>query len=335
MKYDKEFIAEYFENHPDSKMNYQFVTFFKYLNKVGIDESNFDTLTKPEFIEIVKQLDIQFVRSINIFIKNVNKYGEWLYNKDYIQTENYKKFTAGISGTMVITPHEDKYIPKEDFYELYNELMTGYDELETNNFYVGTLLRAIYEGLYCGNWYSIIYLRTRDINTDTNMITVRFDDGTSGEIYVSHQLALDLIKVAEIDTWYQVGRYGIISVPLVGKYNDSVFRYVERDGSNVRSAVDGVNPNFYRTRIHKALNDYLGCKYQIQYIYMSGIIHRVTDTAEANGYTFADVLKNTPAAQYLKDEINRLYNTSKYHNFRVNLRSDFKHLVKTRQVIDD
>lgn len=332
MKHDKEYIEEYFKNHPDSKMNYQFVTFFKYLDKVGVDEDRFDTLTKPEFIEMIKQLDFQFVRSINIFTTNVYKYGEWLYNKGYIQTENYKKFTAGISGTMLIASHEDKYIPKEDFYELYNKLMNDYDELETNNFYVATLIRTIYEGGYCGNWYSIIYLRARDINVDTNMITVRFDDGTSGEIYVSHQLAVDLLKVAEIDTWYQIGRYGIISVPLVGKYNDSVFKYIERDGSNVRSAVDGVNPNFYRTRIHKALNDYLGCKYQIQHIYMSGIIHRVTDTAETNGYTFADVLKNTPAAQYLKDEINRLYNTSKYHNFRVNLRSDFKHLVKKNKL---
>lgn len=198
------------------------------------------------------------------------------------------------------------YISNKEYKQAYQDI--GMFEA-LNGFYLQTLLRSIYEGIYCGDFSVISNLRASDIKGD--IVTLRNDNGDIYDLKISQELANDLIDLSTLEEWYRKNRSTMFSVPLIAEYKDSCFKFVETP----RRKTNKVQSSTYYQRLRKITDNYFGRKITPNAIFVSGIMYRLSLIFEEYGLSLSEVFdvryKKTFATEIIEHELHRCnYNIS-------------------------
>ena len=190
-----------------------------------------------------------------------------------------------------------------------------------NGLYIMTLFMSVYEGMYDKGLSEIRNLRLSDINTETNVVTLRNDKGDIRELMISDELKENLIKLSDVKVWNK-GRANsdkLTYMPLVGEYDDSIFKVVMYSNNNTIKSYR----EFYYRRLKAISNDFLGYSTTPLQIFVSGIINRVYEQMLQFDVTLDDIKNNkksftTSAKFFIKKECEKVnYNINIYTFMRV------------------
>lgn len=204
-----------------------------------------------------------------------------------------------------------KYISNCDFEEIYHDIGVYEDY---NGFYIQTLFRAVYEGIYNDDMSVLKNLRASDIND--NIVTLRYDSGETFELEISTQLADDLRELGKVDVWERRNRYGTISINIQGLYINSCFKVESRKGS----AKDSVYKFCYYRILRKIFKEYMDYPILPMQLYVSGIMHRLKINLNDGDITlqeaFAENNKDRLVNRIIANELERSNYTSDVKSFR-------------------
>ena len=199
-------------------------------------------------------------------------------------------------------------------YSRYKEICHNIDMYEDyNSFYIQTLFRCLYEGIYSDDMSVIKNLRASDIND--NVVILRKDNKESYNLLITDKLAEDLIKLSSMDIWERRNRYGTCKINISGLYNDSCFKVETRKDSSEYS----YRYTYYRI-LRKISKEYLGYNLLPLQIFVSGIMHRINLNFVDQGITlregFSDKNKNRVVNKIISDELDRCDYNIEVRNFR-------------------
>lgn len=203
-----------------------------------------------------------------------------------------------------------KYLSHSDFENVYHEI--GVYE-EYNSFYMQTLFRCLYEGIYNDDMSFVKNLRASDIRE--NIVILRDDDGKEYSISISDKLAEDLKVLGKINVWNRKNRYGECKINTTGLHSDSCFKVEKRKGSSEYS----YRFTYYRI-LRKIAKEYLEYNLLPLQIYVSGIMHRVEFNLNENGISlhdaFANGNKDRTVSKIIASELARCNYDIDVRNFR-------------------
>lgn len=204
-----------------------------------------------------------------------------------------------------------KYISHVTFEDVYHDI--GVYE-EYNGFYLQTLFRCLYEGIYNDDLSVVKNLRASDVNG--NVVTLREDNGHSYELAVSDRLAEDLRELGNISTWERNNRYGSVAIAIGGLHPDSCFKVENRKGT----ALDSNYRFVYYRMLRKISNDYLECNLLPLQLYVSGMMYRMGLKLEKQGIrledAFAEDSRDRSVASVISNELKRCNCDTEVRNFR-------------------
>ena len=203
-----------------------------------------------------------------------------------------------------------KFISNLSFENVYVEI--GVYE-EYNSFYVQTLFRCLYEGVYSDDMSVIKNLRASDVNE--NVVTLREDSGKEYGLKISDKLADDLIKLGDINVWERKNRYGTCKIKTKGLHEDTCFKVENRKGSSEYS----YRFTYYRI-LRKIAKEYLECNLLPLQLFVSGMMFRIgvklkefdIELEEA----FANGNRNRVVNKIISDELIRCNCDTEVRNFR-------------------
>lgn len=196
-----------------------------------------------------------------------------------------------------------RYITNAQFRLLLKEIEA---KEEYNTLYYQTLIKCIYEGVYCDDLSVITNLRGSEINN--NRIILRKDQGETFDIRVSDDLIREMKELSAIDVWYRNNRYGKMGIEMIGIHNDSVFKFEKR--SNRRSKVSTTTEthnryHVYYKKIKNALK-YLDYTISPEQLYISGIMYRICTLLKDNNYSVKDAFSNNRSYEMREIIVNEI-----------------------------
>lgn len=203
-----------------------------------------------------------------------------------------------------------KFISNISFNNVYHDIGVYEDY---NSFYIQTLFRCLYEGIYSDDMSVIKNLRASNIKDNT--ATLINDSGKEYVLEITNKLADDLIKLGEIDIWERRNRYGTCKINIVGVYGDSCFKAESRKDASEYS----YRYTYYRI-LRKISNEYIGYNLLPLQIFISGIMYRIGINLNERGITlseaFSDGNKNRLVNKVISDELRRCGYDTEVRNFR-------------------
>lgn len=203
-----------------------------------------------------------------------------------------------------------KFISHSDFIGVYKDIEMYEDY---NGFYIQTLFRCLYEGIYNDDMSFIKNLRVSDV--DGKFVMLRDDDGNEHRLQITEKLADDLIKLGDVDTWSRNNRYGECKINIIGAHDDSCFKVENRKGTDKYA-----NRFTYYRLLRKISKEYLKYSLLPFQIYVSGIMHRIGLKLGEHGISVEDAFseknKNRLVGKIISDELKRCNNNIEVRNFR-------------------
>lgn len=183
-----------------------------------------------------------------------------------------------------------------------------------NGFYLQTLFRCLYEGIYNDDMSVVKNLRASDVHG--NVVTLREDSGRSYKLEVSTGLAEDLRELGQVDTWERKNRYGTVTIAIGGLHSDSCFKVENRKGS----AQDSNYRFVYYRMLRKIVTDYLEYNILPLQLYVSGIMYRIRLKLQEHNISlmdaFAEDSRDRTVAKIISDELVRCNCDTEVRNFR-------------------
>ena len=294
-------------------------------------EGFIETFESPNTIKVIKSLrkiceydyancrplDIQEVilsmkpnspKAITTIVYVLGLYAKYLENDDMCNMVNDLDRSA--LWAMAKPNAGKKFISKEDFNRVYHDIEM-YEEY--NAFYIQTLFRALYEGIYSDDMSVVKNLRASDVSWDS--VTLRNSDGKSYDIPISESLANNLVELGGLDIWERKNRYGTCKIQIQGLHKDSCFKVENRKGSTEYA----YRFSYYRL-LRNISKNYVGYSLLPLQIYVSGIMNRIIEELNACEidveYAFADNNKNRKVNRIISDELKRSMCKTEVRNFR-------------------
>lgn len=175
--------------------------------------------------------------------------------------------------------HESRpsFLCHKHFMQIYNDL--AYKE---NGLYLQTLFRTVYEGI--SDFNVLVNLRKADIQD--NVVTVRGKNEDIWTIEVTEELATKLVALSGVDEWQRHNIHDYFSIPLTGKFADSVFKIECRTQFSDNNCI-----YVYRNRLKMIAKEYIGYPVSAQNLSMSGIIYRISEKFGISEFDFPQSLK--------------------------------------------
>lgn len=200
-------------------------------------------------------------------------------------------------------------------YDEYEELIADIEhEDEYNALYYITLIMSIYEGVWDINWDTARNIRARDVDEKHHRVHI-VRPNQDFWLDISPELTENLIALAKINYWRRDNRSGVCDIVTEGQDYDSVFKAETRKGSQGK-----IDTQVFSRRLNKITNDYLGYPLKAQNIYLSGIIQRIKENAEAEDIKLQNVweyhTKNTQYKAIIQEELDRIGYNVTYYSFR-------------------
>lgn len=222
---------------------------------------------KEELENIIIDMKPSNVKMVTNFLYVFGLYAKYTDNQRAIETishldrkEIWEKYKS--KGNVL-----NRFISNKEFEDLiFNiEMME-----ELNTLYYSSLLRCIYNGIYCDDLSVIKNLRGSDIDINTSIVTLRRDDGIVYDLKIPYDLSEDLITLSSIVKWERKNRYGVFVIDMDGIFPDSCFKVETRgDGLNYRYS--------YFARIRKVSSEYLERPLKPMNIFVSGLMYRIQE----------------------------------------------------------
>lgn len=237
---------------------------------------------------------------------------------NYLGNEHLYQMVQGLDRKEIwkkAKPNADKrFISHSLFEEIYHDIGV-YEEL--NGFYMQTLFRCVYEGIYNEDMSVIKNLRASDVNGCR--VTLHEDNGHAYELEISSELAQALTELGELKVWERRNRYGVFEMAIEGLYPDSCFKAERRKTSSEYS----FQFSYYRI-LRKISNEYLGYSLLPLQLFVSGIMHRIRiKLNESNlriDYAFGDQNRDRLVGRIIAEELSRC-------NYGIEVKA-FRQLVK-------
>lgn len=330
-----DYLEEYVVN-PNSDRNKRatcrkLVAYFKKKKSNGNEILEYDI---QDFEKIIEYLQPTSVIEISNLIYRINDvirdYHQIYYGSDW---KNYK--ICMIKKNDLWTRLKDENDLKRYFSEKQYQYIIDYLNKEVlyddNDLYYKTLFMSIYEGIYDKGLTEIKNLRLSDISSETNVITLRNDDDDERKLEISKELKKNLIKLSKVEVWHKVRSNSSkpIHVPLIGKYEDSIFKIALYSASNI----DKAYREFYFRRLKTITKEFIGYPTTPLQIYVSGIINRVYAQMFQYDVTIDDIKNNnrlftTSAKFFIKKECERV-------NYSINIYTFMRVLKSYLDIFDE
>lgn len=291
----------------------------KYLELNNINEYDLTKYSSEQYEELLINIKPTSLIDLSDAIYKLNdilKYCYDDYNEDVLLSINKESLWLKI---------KDKNKLKRYFSEKKYQYIVDYLNknvlYDNNDIYYLTLFMSIYEGIYNKGLTEIKNLRLSDINTETNIVLLKDDDGNERELQISDELKENLFKLSNKKIWYkkQGRNHKIIEQELVGEYDDSVFKIVLRTDNEVEKSYR----EFYYRRIKTIVKEFIGYNTTPLHIFISGIINRVYKQLLDFNITYDEIKKSSNSFTitsrfFIKKECERVgYNV----NFNVFMRT--------------
>lgn len=278
----------------------------KSLSDIG--DYDYSNATPIDIEQIILSLKPNSPKAITTIIYIMSLYAKYLKNDELYHM--IQDINRNVIWEIAKKSATKKFISFSSYKEVYHDI--GVYE-EYNSFYVQTLFRCLYEGIYSDDMSVIKNLRSSDINGD--IVTLKKDNEEPYDLEITNKLAEDLIKLGSIDVWERKNRYGTCKINISGAYNDSCFKVESRKDSSEYS----YRYTYYRI-LRKISKEYLGYNLLPLQIFVSGIMHRIGIHFEEQGITleegFADKNKNRIVSKIISDELARCDYNVEVRNFR-------------------
>lgn len=278
----------------------------KSLSDIG--DYDYSNATPIDIEQIILSLKPNSPKAITTIIYIMSLYAKYLKNDELYHM--IQDINRNVIWEIAKKSATKKFISFSNYKEVYHDI--GVYE-EYNSFYVQTLFRCLYEGIYSDDMSVVKNLRSSDING--NIVTLKKDDEEPYDLTITNKLAEDLIKLGSVDVWERKNRYGTCKINISGTYNDSCFKVESRKDSSEYS----YRYTYYRI-LRKISKEYLGYNLLPLQIFVSGIMHRIGIHFEEQGITleegFADKNKNRIVSKIISDELARCDYDIEVRNFR-------------------
>jgi hypothetical protein len=278
----------------------------KSLSKIG--DYDYSYASPIDIEQIILSLKPNSPKAITTIVYIMSLYAKYLENNDlYNMVQDVDR---NVIWSIAKKSASKKFIS----FSTYKDVCTNIDIYEDyNSFYIQTLFRCLYEGIYSDDMSVIKNLRASDVNN--NIVTLRRDKEEPYDLLITDELAEDLIKLSSVDIWERRNRYGTCKINISGVYNDSCFKAESRKGSSEYS----YRYTYYRI-LRKISNEYLGYNLLPLQIFVSGIMYRININFIDNGISlkdgFADKNKNRIVNKIISNELNRCHYDIEVRNFR-------------------
>lgn len=278
----------------------------------SIGEFDYSNCTPVDIEKIILDMKPNSPKSITTICYIFGLYAQYIENEDLFYM--VKDIDRNVVWLKAKPNASKKFISHSNFENIYHEI--GVYE-EYNSFYIQTLFRCLYEGIYNDDLSVIKNLRASDIND--NIVTLRNDNGEEYTIEITDQLSRDLKELGKINTWSRRNRYGECKINTTGLYEDSCFKVENRKGTSEYS----YRFTYYRI-LRKIAKEYLEYNLLPLQLYVSGIMHRINlklnerdiDLYEA----FSNGNKDRNVSKIIANELSR-------SNYDVDVRN-FREMVK-------
>lgn len=274
----------------------------------SIGQYDYTDCTEDDLKKIILGMKPNSIRAITTICYVFGLYAKYLENDDlYNMVMNIDRRKLWVMAKPNAT---QKFISHSGFEEVYHDI--GVFE-EMNGFYMQTLFRCLYEGIYSDDMSVLKNLRASDVCGD--VVTLRDDNGNSYVITVSKQLADDLIELGSMHTWERKNRYGVYKMDIVGLHPDSCFKTEYRNGRIEFS----YRFSYYRI-LRKIAKEYLEYNLLPLQTYISGIMYRICVKLQEHNIqiedAFANGNKSRLVSQIISDELGRCHCSTPVRNFR-------------------
>lgn len=254
-------------------------------------------------------------------------------NMILIVLKGYAEHTANLALQNILVDIDKKDIWQEIkstipgryiSYALYEDIYTDIGlDMEMNAFYIQTLFRCLYEGIYNTDLSVLKNLKAADIKG--NVVSLIPDNAESYELEISWNLAEDLIDLSRNNDYERRNKYGLFTVKAYGLSPDSCFKLVSYKDSKY-----AYNRNFTKI-IRKIAEEYLpeyieaGNGFTAAQIYISGIMYRIRCKLEDNQITLQDAFafdnRDRNVHKIIETELIRSHYQGKVKDFRKNVSS--------------
>lgn len=260
---------------------------------------------------IINATHIISEKSITTTCNVLKKYAEYLGNTRLISiVDNINRKELLIKMKKIKPDYVRKFISHKQ----YNDICHDIDVWECNAEYLKTLFMAIYEGVYSKDMSVLKNLRAVDV--EDNKVTLNPDVGESYTLNISKELANNLRKLSNVTTWDQTARSGDIHLSLVGDFEDTCFKTVQRTAQ--RSTINAAT-SYYR-RIRKIASVYVEYPLRPYELFVSGLVYRISEELKANGITlqeaFSTHYRSPKVRNVFVNELSRCHYSNTVSNFR-------------------
>lgn len=246
------------------------------------------------------------VKSITTVCNTLKKYAEFLGNT------HLSKVVDSVDRKELWERIKPKDLRKFISYSQYKEICHDIDIYEDHNsLYYKTLFMALYEGIYNSDLSVVKNLRTSDIKD--NGVTLHPDNGKEYYLCVTDELIKHLKELSDVTTWEQAARFNDIQLKLIGNYQDSCFKTVQRYSTTNEM-------RFYQVRLRKIVEKYVEYPLKPYDLFISGIAHRIAEKLKDEGLTLQEAFKihiRVPKIRKIfLDELKRCKYPNEVRNFR-------------------
>ena len=273
-----------------------------------IGEYYYDGITPIEIDEIILRTNPNSQKSITTALYIMSLYMKHIGNEDA-----YHMVRAADRRAIWMKAKPDakkKFISHHDYMNVYKDIAL---KEEHNSLYQRTLFRSVYEGIYSDDMSVLKNIRASDIKDGCAYLSN--DNGDKHVLPISSELADSLIELGEADCWWRNNRYGAYSVKTSGLFKDSCFKVENRNGTDEYS----YRYSYYRI-LRKMSQEYVGYSLLPFQLYISGIMHRISDALKRNGidmsYAFSENNKNRLVSSIISSELERSNCKMEVRNFR-------------------
>lgn len=280
-----------------------------------IKAEDIETYSPMQMEQLILNASPNSPKEIITIIYVLSSYFKYLQEQDVIKNDGAYQIVQSLDKKMLwkkAKPHsKKKFISYEQYQRVIKDIAT-YEEY--NSLYYELLFACIYHGIYNDDLSVIKNLRSSNIN-DNGVVALQEDNGHAYKLKVPEKLALDLKKLASINTWQRRNRFGTCNVDMRGVYSDSVFKIEHRS----TASNDSYRFTYY-AKLRKIAKEYLEYSLLPLQLYTSGIMHRIKLELDKNDMSleeaFTDNNRNRMAHLIISKELMRCNNSIELGNFR-------------------
>lgn len=276
------------------------------LRKLG--EHDYSDVIPIDIERIVLSLKPNSPKAIITICYVLSMYAKYIENDDmYYMVQNLNRNLIWKKAKLNAPK---KFISISTFKNVYHDIGVYEDH---NSFYIQTLFRCVYEGIYSDDMSVIKNLRASDVNG--NVVTLREDSGSEYKLAVTEGLAKDLIALGEIDVWERNNRYGVCKIKTTGLHDDTCFKVENRKGSSEYS----YRFTYYRI-LRKIAKEYLEYGLLPLQLFVSGIMARIGTSLNELDIGLEDAFapgnRDRVVGKIISDELARCNCDTEVRNFR-------------------